>query len=158
MAGVTIKLNDRLVRKHLKRLDRRLGDLTPAFRDIGEHLLTTTRARFDSMTDPQGNLWRPLSQSYRARKSKNQNLILDLDGYLRGTLNYRIEDGGKTLAIGSPMIYAGTMQFGAKKGQFGKTKRGVPIPWGDIPARPFLGLSADDRKEVVAILGDHLGG
>ncbi len=39
-------------------------------------------------------------------------------------------------------------------------KRGAPIPWGDIPARPFLGLSDDeaDVRDIVArYLVDALG-
>lgn len=34
--------------------------------------------------------------------------------------------------------------------------RGRPIPWGDIPARPFFGLSADDRNEISDIIRRHL--
>ena len=37
-----------------------------------------------------------------------------------------------------------------------RTRRGAPIPWGNIPARPYLGLSADDETEVVRILRDYL--
>lgn len=33
-----------------------------------------------------------------------------------------------------------------------------PFPWGDIPARPFLGLSAEDEDEVAALLTDYLKG
>lgn len=53
------------------------------------------------------------------------------------------------------MIYAGSQQFGAAKGSFGNTKRGSPIPWGDIPAREFLGLSDEDRHEVSGIVTDY---
>ena len=54
--------------------------------------------------------------------------------------------------------YAGTHQFGAKKGQYGSTSRGQPIPWGDIPAREFLGLSDDDESEIVDIVSGYLAG
>lgn len=36
------------------------------------------------------------------------------------------------------------------------TRAQWPHLWGDIPARPFLGLSAADGDEVVTILRDHL--
>jgi hypothetical protein len=52
----------------------------------------------------------------------------------------------------SPREDAPTHQFGAKKHSF----TGGKTPWGDIPARPFLGLSAADRVEVLAILQEHL--
>ena len=58
--------------------------------------------------------------------------------------------------VGSPLIYAGVHQFGAKKGAFGTTSKGSPIPWGDIAARPFLGVSNDDEREIVDIILDHL--
>lgn len=45
---------------------------------------------------------------------------------------------------------------GAKRGAFGVSRRGGPLPWGDIPARPFLGLSADDRKTIEEIVRAHL--
>lgn len=177
MAGVTITVDDKPVLEALEALVARTGDLTPAFRDVGEHLLRTTRERFDTQTGPDGKPWAPLSPRYKEQKKKNKNKILTLHGYLRSTLAYQIEDDGTTLAVGSPMIYAGTMQFGAAQGQFGRysqvsrwhkykkgdfrkyagTKKGFPIPWGNIPARPFLGLSADDEQEVLAILQEHLG-
>ena len=42
-----------------------------------------------------------------------------------------------SVEIGSTRIYAGTHQFGARRGQYGADRAGRPIPWGDIPARPF---------------------
>jgi len=32
----------------------------------------------------------------------------------------------------------------------------VPIPWGDIPARPFLGLSDEDRSGILDIVSEAL--
>lgn len=69
-------------------------------------------------------------------------------------INYRVTGGA--VEVGSSLEYAATQQFGAKKGAFGKTKKGRDIPWGDIPARPFLGLSAKDKQDVLAILNEHL--
>ncbi len=60
------------------------------------------------------------------------------------------------MEIGSPSIYAGTHQFGAAKGAFGSTSKGAPIPWGDIPARPFLGLSDADEADIRDLI-DALG-
>lgn len=50
------------------------------------------------------------------------------------------------------------MHHGARKGQFGRTSRGAPIPWGNIPARDFLGVSADDRVGIVDVLRRHIRG
>ena len=50
--------------------------------------------------------------------------------------------------VGSTRIYAGAHQFGARRGACGTNKKGAPIPWGDIPARPFLGVSDADKKTI----------
>jgi phage gpG-like protein len=52
------------------------------------------------------------------------------------------------------MIYAAVQQFGAAKGAFGRTSRGAPIPWGNIPARPFLGISAEDEPLMLEIVAE----
>ena len=142
------------VRRRLDSLVRDGRDATPLMRDIGEHLLNTTRDRFDSQTDPDGNPWAPLSDDTKRRKKRNADKILTRDGDLRGNLAYRT--GRDAVEIGSPSIYAGTHQHGALKGAFGTTSRGGPIPWGDIPARPFLGLSEADRAEIEELARDYL--
>ncbi|GHT81188.1 hypothetical protein AGMMS49960_20300 [Betaproteobacteria bacterium] len=75
---------------------------------------------------------------------------------LSESITWRPVPGG--VEIGSDQKYAGTQQFGASKGQFGNDKFGRPIPWGDIPARPFLGLSAQDETEVMDIIQRHIMG
>jgi phage gpG-like protein len=50
--------------------------------------------------------------------------------------------GNDLVVISSTMVYAAPQQFGAKQGQFGRDKRNHPIPWGDIPARPFFPTEA----------------
>ena len=60
------------------------------------------------------------------------------------------------MAVGSSLEYAAVQQFGARRGEFGRTRRGAPIPWGDIPARPFLGVSRVDRVEILDILAGYL--
>jgi len=51
---------------------------------------------------------------------------------------------------------AATQQFGAAKGAFGRTKFNGPIPWGNIPARPFLGISEEDESNLVDMLREYL--
>ena len=156
MPGTTIEVtfDDAKVQRALRRLIAAGRDMTPAMRDIGEHLLNTTRERFVDQKAPDGKLWATLSPVTRERKRRNKDKILTLEGYLRGNLAYRA--GPDQVEVGSPSIYAGTHQFGAKKGAFGKTARGAPIPWGDIPARPFLGLSDDDQDEIGRIVARYL--
>ena len=55
------------------------------------------------------------------------------------------------------MIYAAVMQLGAAQGEFGarigKDKNG---PWGDIPARPFLGVGPTDRENILETITEYL--
>ena len=129
-------------------------DLTPAMRDIGEYLVRSTKERFADETDPVGAPWAPLSEHTKRRKRRNAGRVLTRDGHLGGTIAFQA--GPTSVEVGSPLIYAGTHQFGAEKGSFGSTAKGRPIPWGDIPAREFLGLSEPDRDELTDILRDYL--
>jgi phage gpG-like protein len=67
----------------------------------------------------------------------------------------RIDSSG-TLIIGSTVEYSAAQQFGMKKGYAGTNKRGSPIPWGDIPARPFLGISDQDRTNILDTVFEYL--
>ena len=53
------------------------------------------------------------------------------------------------LLFGSSMEYAAMHQFGGTKAQF-------PNLWGDIPARPFLGITAHDENVIEEIVEDEI--
>jgi phage gpG-like protein len=55
------------------------------------------------------------------------------------------------------MVYAAAQQFGMKKGYAGRNSKGRPIPWGDIPARPFLGISDYDKATILDFIAMNLG-
>ncbi len=145
MAGarlpIDIQIDDALLRHALAQLRAVTGDLKPVFRDLGEALLNSTRDRFATFTSPSGQGWAALSPAYQKRKKQNKDKILTLRGYLRGTLAYQVTDNA--LLVGTPnQTYAATHQFGA--------------PARNIPARPFLGISAHDRDTIEDTLRDHL--
>lgn len=179
MAGastpIDITLDDAEIQAGLKRLSAKLGDLKPFFADIGETLLNSTRERFRSQTAPDGTPWAALSPAYAARKPHHKNKPLTLSGVLRGTLVKKVD--ADSLRIGTPLVYGATHQFGATKGSFGtvaarineytrRTKTGsttvrahtrtLRVPWGNIPARPFLGLSDGDRADLLDALDVYL--
>ncbi len=140
---ISVEIDDREIRDGLRALETKLGDLRPVFRDIGEALLNSTRERFNTQTDPDGRRWAdyaPLSEAYKKRKKKHPDLILTLNGYLRGTLNYRATRD--ELRVGTPMIYGAAHQFGR--------------PEINLPARPFLGLSDDDTEMILDTLAEWL--
>ena len=126
----------------LNRLMKNVDDSSPALRDIGEHLLESTQDRMSDEVDPQGQAWEPLSVNTIEQKSLSSQSDKILRGYgtLADTLNYQLN--GDQLLFGSNMEYAATHQFGRDKA--------------NIPAREFLGISADDESEILDILRSHL--
>ena len=137
-----------------------VDSMTPVMQDIGEYLLTSTRERFPKGEAPDGSKWAPKSpatlEAYGARKSNRVDTrpLFGPTGLLSQQIFYQARPN--EVEWGSNRIYAAVMQLGAGKGAFGTTSRGSPIPWGNIPARPYLGLSAEDETQIVAILSDYL--
>lgn len=144
MAGASIKLDykikDQDVIRAFKRLEKAGTNAETLFADIGEHLIISHDERFADQESPEGEPWKPLNETYRLRKKKNQDKVLILDSYLRDLLAYNASGGG--LEFGTPSIYGATHQFGAED-------RG-------IPARPFLGISGSDETEINHISLDYL--
>lgn len=144
---VTITSNDKKVIDALNNLLQASGNLAPALTDIGDQLTESTKRRFISTSKPEGGKWANNRPVTIARKGRNQPLTGET-GLLADTINHQLLDSN-TLEVGSPMVYAAMQQFGGTKAEF-------PHLWGDIPARPFLGVSDQDRTELIAIITDHL--
>lgn len=151
---INIEIDDGDVLDALNRLLRAGGETAPALRSIGEGLVNSTRERFNDQQAPDGSPWAKLKDSTKARKPRNKDKILTRDGDLRREISYRL--GPDHVDVGSSRIYASTHQFGADRGSYGNAANGQPLPWGDIPARPFLGVSDADRDMIEAVFTDHL--
>jgi len=146
---ITIVVNDQDVQATLSKLLAATADLTPAFQSIGERLVYTTKQRFADGEDPDGNAWAENSVLTLSRKKGDAPLIGESKALSSGIYYDAASDA---LQIGSAQEYAAVQQFGAKQHAFGKS------PWGDIPARPFIGLSADDVDAIALLVRDHLLG
>lgn len=153
MAGTTITIEDAALQAWLRRSIQHLSHPADALAEIGEILVKSTQKRFGTETDPDGGRWAPNSPVTRARKTNPH--ILTEHGYLGDTIHAQME-GATAVLVGSGMKYAAVQQFGRKKGASGTTRKGAPIPWGDIPARPFLGVSAEDRRDIEETLASYL--
>lgn len=154
-----IEINDEEVAAALARIAAAMTNLTPVMQDIGEVLVEGTKGRFAAGVDPDGNPWAPQSpttiEAYRARgDSASFRPLIGPTRALSTTIHYLA--GADRVEVGSSRIQAAVMQEGAAKGAFGRTARGAPIPWGHIPARPFIGLSEADRTAVVDIVEEWL--
>lgn len=157
----TLEINDTAANAALDELARQLADLTGPMQDIGEFLTKTTKDRFGAGTSPEGVPWAPKSEVTKERYRRQGDRVDDRplfgpSGSLSSLIHYQATP--TSVRWGSPMIYAAVMHGGAAQGAFGRTSRGGPIPWGNIPARPILGLSDSDRTGVLEIIAEYLSG
>jgi len=182
---IEITVDNRAVLEALRRLHARLEDMRPALLEIGEDLTESTKRRFETGTGPDGQRWASNTQAtleaylnqisgvYEVKTGKRtgdkkgwylkdgragakaanalagKKPLIGESKALSTTIHYQVH--GNTLAVGSSLPYAAMQQFGGSKGEF-------PHLWGDIPARPFLGVSAEDRAAMLATLRHYLGG
>ncbi len=143
------------VQNQLLRLAQRGHNLTPLLKDMGEQVLNSTQERFDTSTDPDGNRWasnspvtfaRLLGKSHVGKNGRiNARGVsrvmskrpLVLSHTLANSIRYRL--ASHSVTVGTNMVYARMMHFGGTKSTFSHL-------WGDIPARPFLGISSTDKR------------
>jgi len=145
-------------------LHRFLRAVTSGSRDfldgIGAAAERQTSRRFQTEKEsPDGVPWASWSPKYAASKhgegghephpglleSAGKHSILVLDGHLQDSITHTVD--GLEVSWGVTDIKGPTHQYGAKKGSYGSTGKGSPIPFGNIPARPFLGISADNQAD-----------
>ena len=146
----SIQINDQELVRKLEKVAHGLNhpkDLTSA---MAVTLLTVTEDNFDAQGRPA---WAGLSPVTEARRKAGK--ILSQSRQLRNSIQPDSTDTEASLSTSDPK--AATHQFGAKQGQYGKSKRGGPLPWGDIPARPFLPMDENgnlQREAQSAIYDD----
>jgi phage virion morphogenesis protein len=142
---IKITLNDAQVAKALDKLHGKADNLSPVLKSIGEELVLSTKQRFQTATDPDGNAWARNGEVAIERKGRNQPL------WDHGDLGSNIGPqllNPSTLVVGSNAEQAAMMQFGGTKAEF-------PNLWSDIPARPFLGLSNADKDMILEELVNY---
>lgn len=159
MAGVrfSLSIDDADVHAALARIRAIGADMTPLMQDIGMEGEESTRRRFDTNLAPDGTPWKP---SLRAKVVGGKTLVQD--GFLRDSISYQL-DGDDAVEWGSNLIYAAIHQTGGVISA--KTAAGLSfvLATGEravvrsvtLPARPYLGLAAEDKVEILDIVGDH---
>lgn len=155
----TVKFNAEGAQAAIRQALATLKDMTPVYQDVGEYMIEATRRRFIEGKAPDGTTWAPKSAATLERYKRmgygslGRPLIGPSRALSRQIVKFVARDG---VVIGSNQIYSGVMQDGAAKGAFGKTRTGLPIPFGDIPARVWLGISAADETAIIEIIDEHL--
>jgi len=160
---ITIKVNDAEIIKALGRIERKTGNPSGALKILGERMLRHTEDRFARQQDPAGRPWKQLRPSTRAQKRNPR--ILDEKGHLRGSIRYQVD--GNVLRVGTNVPYGPVHQLGGKA-HIIKPKRKKALAWPGakhpvkkvrhpgVPARPFLGIGPEDKKDILEVLEDYL--
>ena len=173
--------DDREVKTLLGVIRRRTGNLRPAMKLIGEVAHDSILKNFREGGRPKWAELSKVTKAMRKKEGKWPGQILMRSGAaggLSGSIHPQVR--GNQVILTARKKYAALQHFGAKKGQFGtrtvsvgafyrKSKTGkrqrvsahtrrMKIPWGDIPARPFMVLHKEVWPEMRASLLDYLLG
>lgn len=156
---LTIKFDRGTVPTALAQVLGVLDKPRPLLQAIGEYGIDSTMARFRTGTAPDGTKWAPKSKTTLERHPRGgRKPLIGESKALSTTMAYQVTD--RSVAWGSNQVYAAVQQFGAEAGSLwrGTDKRGRKgkAPWGDIPARPYLGLSAKDERNILEIVREYL--
>ena len=115
------------LKKKIEDKTRNLSNLQPFWQSVGEYMKTRTiKECFDKEQSPDGEKWKPIKH--------RQGKILQDTGELKKSIQYEADNSSVT--VGSKLIYARAHQFGR----------------GKIPARPFLGVTEDDKKHIAQMI------
>lgn len=128
---------------------RRLHDLGPAELEeivfaIGEMMVTQARTRIaDEKRGPEGEAWAPWSAAYAATRSAQHSLLVGEGnpGLMESITNH---SRGMEAIAGTDLPYGAVHQFGSEDGS--------------TPARPYLGLSDENRREIEDLVAGDLRG
>lgn len=142
MAGAEIRVEMADLTRFIASLDppgHELRDLTEL---LASEMESQTRRRIQvEKTAPTGEPWEPWSLNYAMTRHANHSLLRDRGGLLDSIVTQTDLLGA---TVGSNLTYAATHQFGS----------------GDVPARPYLGISdenAVDLEQLAAVwLDDYV--
>lgn len=154
-ARITATFDDRQFADGLRQLAALGRQPRPLLRAIGVGLVAGTMERFDRHVDPQGRGWTALNPRYQAIK-RGPGILQEraTQGGLMGSITFR--DADRSVIVGTNKTYGAIHQFGgrvtarnARALRFRMAGGWVMVRSVRIPARPYLGLSDEDRQMVV---------
>jgi phage virion morphogenesis protein len=154
-----LSLDDVVARNYLEDLDQAAADLTPLMDNIGALVEQSTKDRIsETNVSPEGAPW---PKSLRAQEDGGKTLFAS--GILAASITHNA--GRQSVEIGSNLIYAGVHQTGATIVPKSADVLTFQLPGGQfvqvgsvtIPARPYLGLSADDIDDITDLTERHFG-
>ena len=171
-----IKIDARELEVVLGRIIERCTNKRAALQTIGAIGRESVRTNF--MESGRPVKWQPSKRSADQSIPGRSGSILRDTNRLMNSITSSVQQD--SVIIGTNVEYAAVHQYGAKKFSFGtfavrvrshervsrkgnryeisSHERRVQLPWGDIPARPFMLLQADDITEIEMVMAAHLIG
>lgn len=173
---ITVKIDDAELQRTLAGIVGRCRDMRPVMKGVGGIIRESIRTNFREGGRPLR--WKP------SKRGTADSIPGRMIGTLRDTnrlMNSFTNNADRDrVSVGTNVEYAATHHFGAKKGSFGavaamvrahlrqsksgKTsqvkehQRRMRLPWGDIPARPFMLVQDEDIVDIKEALADYITG
>jgi len=174
VSGLTYKIDDAELQEKVGEISNRIQNRKKAMEAIGVLARESVRTNFEVGGRP--NKW-------PAPKRRDGQPLLDT-GKLKNSIGKQVD--GDTVYVGTNVVYAAVHHFGAKKGSFGSFAvkvdahqrivkeafgkelkfpvaatvkghtRNVKLPWGNIPARPFMLLQQEDLGDINELLSNWI--
>lgn len=169
-ATFTVEIDDLVVRERISSLIHRMENPQPFLQSVGLGLVESTKRRFDQGVAPDGSPWMPLMPSTIRKRIKNGKTpikILVETKALEASIISQVEGDVVKVGVnnvGEQSAYAAIHQFGgtinrpARTGRaFGRENVSIPAYTITMPARPYLGVSADDEADILELADLWLG-
>ena len=173
---VTFDLDDAAIRAALGSTDDALANPRSMLDEIGARLELGVAQRFERETGPSGRRWKP-----SRRAARDGGKTLTQTARLRQSITRSVRE--REVLVGTNVVYAAIHQFGGAikqaaraqrlyidddRGGFvsGRARHGgvqrivdaaIPARAIRMPARPFLGVSDEDRTAILRIVQRYLG-
>lgn len=114
----------------------RIKNFSSMLKEIGQSLEASTKLRFNTSTDPEGQRWEPSKRVLRQGRGRT----LVETGRLQKSISYASDQN--EVNIGTDVEYAEKHQEGLD----------------GLPKREFLGISQKDEQEIERIVQKHIEG
>lgn len=171
-----IQIDDARLQEVLARSIERCENKQQALRAVGAIVRESIRTNFreGGRTDK----WQPSKRgSADAIPGRRVGTLRDTNRLMN---SFTIKADQNSVVVGTNVEYAATHQYGAAKFSFGTVVAKVPahyrtfrgrfqikvkahdrkmkLPWGNIPARPFMHIQTDDIRDIEEIMAAHIIG
>lgn len=144
----SISINDAAVRERIANISDNAVDLFDAFDEIGLMLAENAQENIRQSRQWDGQPLEPLAEATKNIKGRGGDGAIPLFHIGDLSRSYVHDASANGVEVGSNQIQAALMHAGGEAGRLNKRVT--------IPARPVLGMTADDMDEINDIIADYV--